>query len=142
MKARDVIHCSGHPNVRALHPTTFEVTTEPSLSPAGDCIIGVCADKGAADLDPDLKALLADDRAVVTTRLSVRGVEAIVISRGSVGLTLDHPTDLVWRRSAFVCGRTIAVGSDTVARTIDRRLVEFLAGGAELVVEIEASIPE
>jgi len=59
MKAQDVIHCSGHPNVRALHPTTFEVTTEPSLSPAGDCIIGVCADRGASDLNPDLKTLLA-----------------------------------------------------------------------------------
>ncbi|HDS62531.1 MAG TPA: DUF371 domain-containing protein, partial [Methanofollis liminatans] len=65
-----------------------------------------------------------------------------VISRGSAGLILDHPTDLVWRRSAFVCGRTVAVGSDTVARTIDRRLIELLAGGADLVVEIEASIPE
>jgi len=142
MKARDVIHCFGHPNVRALHPTTFEVTTEPSLSPAGDCIIGVCADKGAADLDPDLKTLLADDRTVVTTRLCVNGIETVVRSRGSAGLTLDHPTDMVWRRSPFVCGRTVAVGSDTVARTIDRRLVELLAGGAELVVEIEASIPE
>jgi len=142
MKARDVIHCFGHPNVRALHPTTFEVTTEPSLSPAGDCIIGVCADKGAADLDPDLKTLLADDRTVVTTRLCVNGIETVVISRGSAWITLDHPTDLVWRRSPFVCGRTVAVGSDTVARTIDRRLVELLAGGAELVVEIEASIPE
>ncbi|MDK2974767.1 MAG: uncharacterized protein PWP08_1138 [Methanofollis sp.] len=142
MKARDVIHCFGHPNVRALHPTTFEVTTEPLLSPAGDCIIGVRADKGAAALDPGLKALLADDRAVVTTHLSVRGIETIVRSRGSAGITLDHPTDLVWRRSAFVCGRTVAVGSDTVARTLDRRLVELLARGAELVIEIEAVIPE
>lgn len=142
MKARDVIHCSGHPNVRALHPTTFEVTTEPSLSPAGDCIIGVGADRGARDLDPDLKALLADDRAVVTTRLIAGGIEAVVRSRGSADLTLDHPTDLVWRRSAFVCGRTVSIGADTVARTLDRRLVRLLTGGAELVVEIEAVIPE
>lgn len=141
MKAQDVIHCFGHPNVRALHRTTFEVTAETSLSAAGDCIVGVGADKGAADLDPGLKTLLADDRAVVTTRLIAGGVEAVVMSRGCAGLTLDHPTDMVWRRSAFVCGRTVAVGSDTVARTLDRRLVKLLAEGAELVVEIEAVIP-
>lgn len=142
MKARDVIHCHGHPNVRALHPSTFEVTTAPDLSPAGDCIIGVAADKGAADLDPTLKRLLADDRAEVTVRLRAGEIEEVVHARGSAGLALDHPSDLVWRRSAFVCGRTAAVGADTVAKTIDRQLVALLQDGADLVVEIEASIPD
>lgn len=142
MKAQDTIHCFGHANVRAFHRTTFEVTKEADLSPAGDCIIGVSADKGAADLDPALKALLADDRAEVTTRLHAGGIEVVVRSHGSAALTLDHPADLVWRRSAFACGRTVTVGSDTVAGTIDRRLVAALAAGAELVVEIEASVPE
>ncbi|QSZ66750.1 DUF371 domain-containing protein [Methanofollis aquaemaris] len=142
MKARDIIHCRGHPNVQALHPTTFEVTTAPDLSLAGDCIVGVAADKGAADLDPTLKSILADDRAEVTVRLRAGEVEVIVHARGSAGLALDHPADLVWRRSSFVCGRTAAVGSDTVAKTIDRRLVALLQEGADLVVEIEASIPE
>lgn len=142
MKAQDTIHCFGHANVRALHRTTFEVTKAADLSPAGDCIIGVAADKGAADLDPALKALLADDRAEVTTRLRAGGVEVVVRSHGSAALTLDHPSDLVWRKSTFASGRTVAVGSDTVAKTIDRRLVAALAAGAELVVEIEAVVPE
>ncbi|WP_298667237.1 DUF371 domain-containing protein [uncultured Methanofollis sp.] len=142
MKAQDTIHCFGHANVQALHRTTFEVTKEADLSPAGDCIIGVSADKGAADLDPALKTLLADDRAEVTTRLRAGGIEVVVRSHGSAALTLNHPTDLVWRRSTFACGRTVTVGSDTVARTIDRRLVAALADGADLIVEIEASVPE
>ena len=142
MKARDIIHCYGHQNVRALHRTTFEITKEADLSPAGDCIIGVSADKSAADLDPTLRALLADDRAAVITRLCAGDIEVVVRSRGSAGLALDHPADLVWRRSTFACGRTVAVGSDTVAGTIDRRLIALLAAGAELVVEIEASTPE
>ncbi|TAJ44830.1 DUF371 domain-containing protein [Methanofollis fontis] len=142
MKARDIIHCSGHANVRALHPTTFEVTTAETLSTAGDCIVGVCSDKGAADLNPALRALIADDRAVVLTRLIVGDLEVTVRARGSGGLTLDHEDDLVWRRSDFVCGRTVCVGADTVARTIDRRLVALLREGVDLVVEIEAFVDE
>jgi Uncharacterized protein conserved in archaea len=49
-------------------------------------------------------------------------------------MTFDHPTDLVWRRSDFVCGRTIGVGSDYVARTLPRELIEILSGGAEMSV--------
>ncbi|HID73268.1 TPA: DUF371 domain-containing protein [Candidatus Micrarchaeota archaeon] len=48
--AHDVVTARGHPNIRAEHETTFEVTTEPSLTPRGDCIVGVQADKAASDL--------------------------------------------------------------------------------------------
>jgi hypothetical protein len=140
MKARDVVLCRGHALVQALHKTTFEVTRDCELTLSGDCIIGVCADKGAADLDEAFKRILADDRAHLTTRLTV-GEESIEIrSRGSSCFTLDHPTDLVWRRSGFVCGRTVGIHSDYVAGTIPRSLIDRLRRGDELVVELTAEI--
>jgi hypothetical protein len=111
------------------------------LTGAGDCIIGVAADKGAADLDPDLRALLRDDRAVLTTRLAAGGKTVIVRSRGSSAFSLDHPTDLVWRRSDFISGRTVGIRSDRVAATLPREFVAALQRGEELVVELEAEIP-
>ncbi|RLF17024.1 MAG: DUF371 domain-containing protein, partial [Thermoprotei archaeon] len=29
----------GHPNIRALHRSTMEITKEPYVTPRGDCII-------------------------------------------------------------------------------------------------------
>ena len=40
----EIVIARGHPNIRATHKTTLEVTKEKELSPRGDCIIGICAD--------------------------------------------------------------------------------------------------
>ncbi len=142
MKARDVVRSRGHPLVQGLHKTTFEVTRECELTLAGDCIIGVCADKGASDLSAPFKRMLSDDRAVLLTRLTA-GTESVeVYSRGSSQFTLDHPTDLVWRRSGFVCGRTVGIYSDYVARALPRPLIGLLRQGDDLVVEMIVEIPD
>ncbi len=133
-----MITCHGHTHVRGSHKTTFEITREDKLSPQGDCIIGVCSDKGAADLADDFCSLLADDRAILTTRLQAGGITCEIRSRGSSQMTFDHPTDLVWRRSDFVCGRTIGIGSDHVARTLPRELIDLLSGGADMIVIMTA----
>ncbi len=142
MKARDTVRARGHPLVQGTHTTTFEVTKDETLTLAGDCIIGIAADKGAADLAPDLKALLSDDRAVLTTRLTAGDITVVVRSRGYAGLTLDHPADLVWRRSDFVSDRTVAIRSDHVAAALPREFIEALRRGADLVIELEVEIPE
>ncbi len=142
MKARDIVRARGHPLVRGTHPTTFEVTRDETLTLTGDCIIGVAADKGAADLDTGLKAVLRDDRAVLTTRLVAGGETVEVRSRGSAAFTLDHPADLVWRRSDFVSDRTVGIRSDRVAAGLPRPFIEALRRGEELVVELEAEVPE
>jgi len=142
MKARDIVRARGHPLIQGIHPTTFEVTRDETLTLSGDCIIGVAADKGAADLDPGLKAVLCDDRAVLTTRLIAGGRTVEVRSRGSAALTLDHPADLVWRRSDFVSDRTVGIHADRVAAGLPREFIEALRRGEELVVELEAEIPE
>ncbi|HQD26897.1 MULTISPECIES: DUF371 domain-containing protein [Methanoculleus] len=142
MKARDTVRARGHPLIRGTHRTTFEVTKDETLTETGDCIIGIGADKGAADLDPGFKALLSDDRAVLTTRLRVGDETVEVRSRGSAAFTLDHPSDLVWRRSDFVSDRTVGIRSDRVAASIPRGFIEALRRGEELVVELEVEVPE
>lgn len=141
MKARDIVRARGHPLVRGAHPTTFEVTRDETLTAAGDCIIGIGADKGAADLDPGLKTVLRDGRAVLTTRLTAGGVTVEVRSRGSAALTLDHPADLVWRRSDFISDRTVGIRSDHTAATLLQEFIEALRRGEDLVVELEAESP-
>jgi hypothetical protein len=142
MKITEVVRCRGHPLIRGDHPTTFEVTTDEHLGCTGNCIIGVGADKGAADLSPAFKRAMCDERAELATTLSAGGISVVVRSRGGPGLIFDQPGDLVWRRSAFVCGRTVGIGSDHVARTLPRELIAALQGGAAMDVSLTVKIPD
>jgi hypothetical protein len=141
MKAKETIRCWGHPLVLGTHPTTFEVTREDHLTANGNCIIGIAADKGCADLSDEFKATLAHDDAVLITRLSCDGITAEIRSRGSSQMMLNHPTDLVWRKSTFVCGRTIGILSDTTALALPRDLIRNLVLGKEMVVTLTVMCP-
>jgi len=142
MKIQETLRCRGHPNVSGRHPTTFEVTKEDHLSSRGDCIIGIEADKGAADLSPLFVNMLARDDAVLVTRLYCRDRTVTVTSRGSSAMTLDHPTDLVWRRSNFVCGRTVGIGSNYIAKDLPRAFISLLKNGEKLVVEMTVFVED
>jgi len=136
-----IIRCRGHPRILGTHPTTFEVTCEEHLTENGNCIIGIAADKGCAGLSSHFRSLLCHDDAVLTTRLESGGITAEIHSKGSDLLTLDHPTDLVWRKSAFTCARTIGICSDAVAATLPRDLIARLRQGNDLVVTLTVTRP-
>ncbi|MDD1705985.1 MAG: DUF371 domain-containing protein [Methanoregulaceae archaeon] len=136
MKVTETIRCRGHPNVLSRHPTTFEITKDGHLTCKGDCIIAVGAEKGAADLSPEFRNALARDDANLRTRLTCGNISVVIISRGSADFTLDHPSDMVWRRSRHVCGRTVGIQSDRTARTLPRELIGCLKNGGELLVEM------
>ena len=142
MEAQEIIRCRGHPRVLGTHPTTFEVTCEEHLSETGNCIIGVAADKGCAGLSAEFKKMLAHNDAVLITRLSLGNVKVEVRSRGSAQMNLDHPTDMVWRRSTFTCGRTIGICTDRVAATLPRELIAALKNSGEMTVILTVTRPD
>ncbi len=136
------IRCRGHPNVTGRHETTFEITRDVHLSCQGDCIIGICAGSGTSGLPPAFADALTRDDAVLITRLWCGEHCVTITSRGSRDLTLDHPTDMVWRTSDYVCGRTIGIRSDRAARDLPRELIARLQEGAELVVEMTVRVTD
>jgi hypothetical protein len=141
MEAQEIIQCRGHPLVSGTHPTTFEVTSELHLTSNGNCIIGIAADKGCAGLSSKFKQVLAHDDARLMTRLACGEIEMVINSRGSSQFTLTHPTDMVWRRSKFVCGRTIGILSDRVAATLSCELIKNLIAEKNMVVTLIATRP-
>jgi hypothetical protein len=124
--AYDVVTAKGHPNVSAKHRTTFEVTTEPSLTPRGDCIIGVSADKSAADLSPQLKSALRSPRTLLLVLLIAGSSYDIVEAWGDERLTLTDTRRIVVRRSSYVRPETLAVNANKAARDLKRELVAEL----------------
>jgi uncharacterized protein len=141
MEVQETIRCWGHPLVLGTHPTTFEVTGEGHLTKKGNCIIGISADKSCERLSAEFKRVLTHDDAVLITRLSCAGKTAEVKSRGSARFTLNHPTDMVWRRSSFVCGRTIGILSDQVAATLPLELIACLVEEKEMIIILTATRP-
>jgi hypothetical protein len=126
MEITEVIFAHGHGNIRATHESTFEITKENELSKKGDCIIGVSADKAVADLNPEFKGSLRNENAKMTMLIEAGGIVEAVNAFVSRRLTLTHPTDIVVRKSSYVCSRTLAIKADKAACDLSRKLVERL----------------
>ena len=132
---------AGHAMVRATHGRTIEITTEEHLTPRGDCIIGVGASKGIAQLSPAMKSALRSDGARVKITIVAPGGEFSFRAMGSKDLTFESPTDMVIRRSSFVCGRTLAIKAESSASEIPRSLVGTLKSpGAAGLLRIEVYV--
>jgi len=133
----EVIRARGHEHVRGEHGSTFEVTTDDWLTPAGDCILGVDADRAPAAFDESFVEACRDAGASVTATLTVPGVgETTVVGRGHPDLTFGSERSAVFRTSDYVDDRTVMVGADAAAADVDRALVDALADGADLVVRL------
>ena len=120
------IKFSGHENIRSNHQKTIEITKDHNLTPQGDCIIGVNATSGCADLPQDLKDKLKDPNAKVTFSICVGDHEFIIKGMGHPELLLTHSEDIVIRKSDFICPRTLAVYCDKASDLLPREMVSLL----------------
>ncbi len=128
----EVIRAVGHEHVSAAHGSTFELTSDDWLTPAGDCILGIEADRTPADFDPEFVRACQCTDATIEATLSAGGYETRISGRGHPDLTFDDDRSLVGRTSDYVDDRTVLVGADAAAADVDRTLVDALSGGAEL----------
>lgn len=122
----EIIFAHGHRNIQATHKSTLEITKENQLSKKGDCIIAVSADKDITDLNPKFKGSLRNENAKMTMLIEAGGIVEVVNAFGSRRLILTHPTDIVVRKSSYVCSRTLAIKADKAAWDLSRKLVERL----------------
>ncbi|MEF8854148.1 MAG: DUF371 domain-containing protein [Haloarculaceae archaeon] len=68
---QEVVHARGHENVTATHASTVEVTSDDYLTPAGDCILAVEADRMPADFDEAFVAACQDADATIRADIEV-----------------------------------------------------------------------
>ncbi|MDV3103975.1 DUF371 domain-containing protein [Thermococcus waiotapuensis] len=135
-KLVEIIRCRGHGNVRATHRSTLEFTREDYLTPRGDCIICVSADKGINDLSEEFKRALKEGRKLLI-RIKVGDLVEEITAEGSPGLILDHPHSMVVRKSDYIDARTLAIRASKAAKDIDRRIIEKLRNPeSEALVEL------
>jgi len=125
-KVQEIVIGYGHRNIQATHKTTLEFTKDLNLSRKGDCIVVVFANKALGDLADEFKDKLRKPQAKLTITIEADGIIEHVNARGSPQLILTHPTDMVVRKSDYVCSRTLAVHADKAAEDLSRNLVEKL----------------
>jgi hypothetical protein len=127
-----VVEAHGHEHVTARHVSTLELTSDDYLTPAGDCILGIEADRTPADFDPAFVAACRDADATITATFEAGDHTETVRGRGHPDLEFTNDRSLVCRTSEYVDDRTVMVAADAAAADLDRDLVAALAEGADL----------
>ena len=117
---------SGHENIRSLHTNTIEITKESSLTPSGDCIIGINAKCGCNDIPKEIKEKLKNSNSKVVFSIIVNDYVFKIHGNGHEDLICSDPNDIVIRKSNFVCPRTLAVKCDKASDSIPRKLIQKL----------------
>lgn len=133
----ETIIAYGHENVTSKHRTTIEVTKDREIAKRADCIIGVNADKGIAELSDEFKKAARKENSTIKCVLRVNNLEEVIIGKGHPDLSFTHKTDVVIRKSAFTCPRTLMIKADKSSRELDRNFVKLLKNrDQKIIVEI------
>ena len=122
----DAFWALGNANIHALHPTTLMFTKDIHVSKNGDCIVAMTADKSVADLSAQFKEDLRKPNAKLTVTIEAGDFIEEIKALGSPKLCLCHPTDIVIRKSDYICIRTLAICANKSSNDLPRKLVEKL----------------
>jgi len=117
---------TGHENIRSLHKNTIEITKEHTLTPSGDCIIGINAKYGCNEIPSKIKKKLKDPNSKVIFSIIVSDYIFKIKGWGHQDLICSDPNDIVLRKSNYVCPRTLAVNCDKASDSIPRELIQIL----------------
>ncbi|WP_135663229.1 DUF371 domain-containing protein [Halorhabdus rudnickae] len=130
------IRARGDDNVTATHQSTLELTSDDYLTPAGDCIVGIEADRVPADFDPGFVEACQDRDSQITATLSTDSHQFEIIGRGHPDLTFENDRSLVLRTSDYVDDRTVMIDADAAAADVDRDLIEALSAGESVTMTL------
>jgi hypothetical protein len=132
----EVVHARGHEHVSATHESTLEVTSDDYLTPAGDCILGIEADRVPTDFDAAFVTACQDRAATITATLEVGDHAVTIEGAGHPDLSFENDRSLVCRTSEYVDDRTVMVAADAAAADVPRSIVDALAGGKSLTFRL------
>lgn len=129
-------HAKGHRNVTSAHKSTFEITKDKNIGKTADCIIGVSSGVKLEEFPPELRTAIREENTVIRIRLETENAEDEIKGYGHGELTLEHPTDMVCRKSEFRCDRTLMIKADKAACDLKKELINDLKEGKDLKVTI------
>jgi hypothetical protein len=134
MRVFEKIEAWGHSKISANHKTTFEITRMKQVTNRGDCVVAVNASKGARDLSIQFKQMAKRSDAKIVATIEANGQRDRVTGRGHSQLLLNHPTDLVIRKSDYVCDRTLMIDANKAAADLPRSLIRAAQNPSQRII--------
>ena len=131
---------TGHKNILSLHKKTIEITKDSKLGVSGDCIVGTNSTIACIDLPEKFKKKIQNPDTVIAFTIVSDEHSFSIRGKGSDKLTLKHTNDIVLRKSAFTCSRTIAINCDKASDDIPRDMIKKLQNpktSGKLIIEIK-----
>ena len=126
MTILEKIFAYGHENILCTHSTTIELTKENCLTKRGNCILGINASKACNDLNDGLKKILKKGRKLKIT-IKTNQFTDTFYGYGNKDLTLMDKSDIVFRKSEFICGRTLLINCTKSSHELNRELVQEIS---------------
>ncbi|HUW90673.1 MAG TPA: DUF371 domain-containing protein [Candidatus Nanopelagicaceae bacterium] len=130
MTILDTITAKGHTLIQCTHTTTIELTKDTYLTKNGTCILGIETSKACYDLNPLLKKKLADGEKITVIIKAGDAVDSFY-GFGHNNLTLLSKKDIVFRKSNFICDRTILIKCSKSSSELDRNIIKNLTNSKE-----------
>ncbi len=121
----DIITAKGHSLIQCTHTTTIELTKDTYLTKNGTCILGIEASKACYDLNPLLKKKINEEKKI-TVIIKAGDVVDSFYGFGDKRLTFLNKKDMVFRKSDFVCDRTILIKCSKSSNELDRNIIKNL----------------
>ncbi|MFW9822854.1 MAG: DUF371 domain-containing protein [Candidatus Thorarchaeota archaeon] len=119
------IYARGHENILCTHNTTIEITKTTTLSIQGDCVLAVESSKACYDINPQLKNKIKKGNRFKIV-LKVGDLQDFFYGFGNKELRLLDKNDMVFRKSNFICDRTILINCSKSSKDLNRELIEKL----------------
>ncbi len=125
MTILEKISAYGHENILCTHKTTIELTKENSITKRGNCILGIKATKSCIDLNPILKKHIKNEKKIKVS-IRVENLTDSFYGFGNKYLTLLDKKDLVFRKSDYICDRTVLINCTKSSNDVSRKLINKL----------------
>ncbi|MGL6297778.1 MAG: DUF371 domain-containing protein [Methanobacteriaceae archaeon] len=130
------LKAKGHKNVSSKHKTTFEFTKDNEIGPKADCIIGVAMNKTMNDFPVTFKEKIANSDSEIIFKIASENGEDEIKGYGHSDLELSHPTDIVCRKSDYVCNRTLMIKADKASCDLNPNIIEDMKNSRIMEIEI------
>ena len=131
MTILESITAKGHPLIQCTHTTTIELTKDTYLTKNGTCILGIEASKACYDLNQPLKKKIVEGEKITVIIKAGDAIDSF-FGFGDKNLTFFSKKDLVFRKSDFICDRTILIRCSKSSSELDRNLIKNLTNSKEL----------
>jgi len=130
MTILDTITAKGHQLIQCTHTTTIELTKDAYLTKNGTCILGIEASKACYELNPLLKKKITDGEKI-TVIIKAGEIFDSFYGFGHKNLTLLNKKDMVFRKSDYICDRTILIKCSKSSSELDRKTIKKLTSSKE-----------